>query len=1296
MKKFLLLFTALLGLGLNSQADPTVVTTESPAVSVPTTVRTQWDASAILVDDSGSKSLPSGTLTVTASEGSEIFITTEEGDVDSETQATATADQTTGVAEIDLSDLSTLTVDNALYVIGNDITSVVYQSIPVAVEVTEDNYYVYFDDVEKLWQTTVSGQDETTTFVTDNVTFEVTVDAQWSSQVYDDVDGWGSTAQIDGLGTFQTNTDGSHTQTFTGVQLLAALPGLASATEVLIQAYSGCKILSATYQLEGSEDAVELAIQKDLNTVDLSAVLGYPDEKLNITISEIISTSWPHLTLTDNSDNVYYSWIQGVEDKSLNELIADYTNWQNSSYSNLTSAFDEGVTFTSLTFDASLPSDATIEISYGTNITLNPDEVVTPLDGTATFTEEAIAALQSEGTKDLEPSVDDNNIATTGTVETTFTLTVTPLEGDDNKVMLYANEADEEGGVELEEGENNWSFTAADIIALLTNEPEPESVRPLDNEPEPDEEEFVLTSLTITGISACSYTVTTTTTTTAYAPADVTYALDMDALYTYMSAEAGDGGSARVDQTSQVTGTDGKTNDFTWDTDKDPQLQLDEEDLEASSNEWLTIDEDATLQFRVCSGTNIVQLNGAVSFTMEKAGTVTVELASTGGSNWSTFALSTTENETTTYIEATSVTNTSESNIKTGPTGTGDASGLTLVAGQYGTYTSSNHTTAVWNVDAGEYTFATAVGSGANRAARIYALEVVELGAGWAETTSYEFTAEDLLALGDAVVEDDDQNITTYSDFLLTFTPAGTYGAKLTVTVAGEEGEEDTEIEVYANEEDEEGETILLTELDAEAILALVNGEEGQYTLENILAITVSDVFSVETSYNVATATDYSGYLNATLAGEPVGDANQEVTVTVTTNEVTGEVTMSLGSISIEGISLTNVAVTFTPDANGAFENGAVSGKALGLVSIDATAEGSYVIDENGDVTFSAEFEYMNMTIGVSFTTIEPTTEAGEEEWVVIATEEDFVTDESKWVGATNNQITLKFADLVDYEYIKIVGTTKTTADNETDSQDYSTWNDWGAIQTNTNWGLFGSKFAYESTTADQEPIIASIAEIQAACGTDATEFYIALWGNTISVTVYASLKAESTTEGPQWKVASQSWDGSWGGSWTGVSSATGVLELETTVGAIMAADGVEELGGINFQIWNVNGYEGTEIAWTFTVTTVDGTVVLEDSGTGIIGEEGYEVNEYNAISVKEYNTTLCGGTYSFNTTDIVKATVTVIGDIVYNAVADVKSDVEVVEVARYNLMGQKIAGAQKGINIILYSDGSSKKVLVK
>ena len=48
------------------------------------------------------------------------------------------------------------------------------------------------------------------------------------------------------------------------------------------------------------------------------------------------------------------------------------------------------------------------------------------------------------------------------------------------------------------------------------------------------------------------------------------------------------------------------------------------------------------------------------------------------------------------------------------------------------------------------------------------------------------------------------------------------------------------------------------------------------------------------------------------------------------------------------------------------------------------------------------------------------------------------------------------------------------------------------------------------------------------------------------------------------------------------------------------------------------------------------------------------------------------------------------------DGIEDVKSSEEATEVARYDLQGHMIAKPQKGINIIRYSDGTSKKVLLK
>ena len=48
------------------------------------------------------------------------------------------------------------------------------------------------------------------------------------------------------------------------------------------------------------------------------------------------------------------------------------------------------------------------------------------------------------------------------------------------------------------------------------------------------------------------------------------------------------------------------------------------------------------------------------------------------------------------------------------------------------------------------------------------------------------------------------------------------------------------------------------------------------------------------------------------------------------------------------------------------------------------------------------------------------------------------------------------------------------------------------------------------------------------------------------------------------------------------------------------------------------------------------------------------------------------------------------------DGIEEVKSSEDATEVARYDLQGRMIAKPQKGINIIRYSDGTSRKVLIK
>ena len=48
------------------------------------------------------------------------------------------------------------------------------------------------------------------------------------------------------------------------------------------------------------------------------------------------------------------------------------------------------------------------------------------------------------------------------------------------------------------------------------------------------------------------------------------------------------------------------------------------------------------------------------------------------------------------------------------------------------------------------------------------------------------------------------------------------------------------------------------------------------------------------------------------------------------------------------------------------------------------------------------------------------------------------------------------------------------------------------------------------------------------------------------------------------------------------------------------------------------------------------------------------------------------------------------------DGILDVEAGEEVKEVARYDAQGRRLQGAQRGLNIIRYSDGSTRKVVVR
>ncbi len=309
----------------------------------------------------------------------------------------------------------------------------------------------------------------------------------------------------------------------------------------------------------------------------------------------------------------------------------------------------------------------------------------------------------------------------------------------------------------------------------------------------------------------------------------------------------------------------------------------------------------------------------------------------------------------------------------------------------------------------------------------------------------------------------------------------------------------------------------------------------------------------------------YAGYLSVTLSSEPV-TTDQETTVSVTTNSALNEVTMSLGSISVSGVSLTDVAITFNPQSDGSFTGAEVSGT-VGEGSISTSATGSFVIDENGEVTFSANFTYILFNIGVSFTTIAPTTEGEGEEGIIASIDllPNFTND---------------WADAASYD-----ATTNTV-----------TWLAPGGYDGNGAW--FGS-VQYGGTPSDFSD--------------------------------YDGILVTFTIEQDDYFQLTIEYDNGTTSSNTGLNCVAG----ENTLYLAFDPDGITEVTQCYVQCG-----------------TIEQTVIV------------------TYAAVVKYGTP--------------------------SAISSVSSDTEVTEVARYNLIGQKISGAEKGINIIVYSDGSAKKVLVK
>ena len=91
-------------------------------------------------------------------------------------------------------------------------------------------------------------------------------------------------------------------------------------------------------------------------------------------------------------------------------------------------------------------------------------------------------------------------------------------------------------------------------------------------------------------------------------------------------------------------------------------------------------------------------------------------------------------------------------------------------------------------------------------------------------------------------------------------------------------------------------------------------------------------------------------------------------------------------------------------------------------------------------------------------------------------------------------------------------------------------------------------------------------------------------------------------------------------------------------------------------------------------------------------GEHVFDMSKYKKI--KEYdNMNLCVIVIDNNTGKIVNSAIVKLSEA--NAIDDVASD-NVTEVARYSIDGQRITTPAKGINIVKFSDGSVRKVMIK
>ena len=158
---------------------------------------------------------------------------------------------------------------------------------------------------------------------------------------------------------------------------------------------------------------------------------------------------------------------------------------------------------------------------------------------------------------------------------------------------------------------------------------------------------------------------------------------------------------------------------------------------------------------------------------------------------------------------------------------------------------------------------------------------------------------------------------------------------------------------------------------------------------------------------------------------------------------------------------------------------------------------------------------------------------------------------------------------------------------------------------------------------------------------------------HTILSAVYGDEEEEEEeVDTSNWNVAVAAW-GLDGSGWKSVSSDSGVLELATTVGAVMNNNGIADaadLGGIAFQVWHIT--LGDVIDYEFTVTSEDGDEIISKSGTHTFDQYSYdwEKGEYTDEpdnQVMQFSTKAqgWGEEYEFAATDKIVAKVSLPGE---------------------------------------------------